>query len=109
MRTILLTTIFAAALAGGAFAQTSPNAPAVPLQQGTAIVQQDGTVVSGENATGNRPDPDAEVICRVIQEPGTRLARRRQRVCGTRTMWEQLADDSRDAAQPSGVNTARGN
>ncbi|MCX7358385.1 MAG: hypothetical protein NT015_09630 [Alphaproteobacteria bacterium] len=107
MRAIILTSVFALALVGEAFAQTAPNAPPVPLQQGTAVVQQDGSVVSGEtnNAEG-RPDPDTEVICRVIQETGSRLARRRQRVCGTRTMWEQLAEQSADAARSNGANTA---
>ena len=107
MRTILMTTVFAVALVAEAFAQTAPDAPPVPLQEGTAVVQQDGSVVTGEAAaTDGRPDPDAEVICRVIQETGTRLARRRQRVCGTRTMWEQLADQSADAVRGSGANTS---
>lgn len=108
MRAILLATVFAAALVGEAFAQTAPEAPAVPVQEGTAVVQQDGSVVSGEQATGERPDPDAEVICRVIQETGSRLARRRQRVCGTRTMWESLADQNADAVRGTGANTAPG-
>ncbi|MEQ1819659.1 MAG: hypothetical protein ABL871_13715 [Terricaulis sp.] len=107
MRAIILTSVFALALVGEAFAQTAPDAPPVPIQEGTAVVQQDGSVVSGEtNNTEARPDPDAEVICRVIQETGSRLARRRQRVCGTRSMWDTLAEQSAQAAQPSGVNTA---
>ena len=111
MRAIVLTSVFALALVGEAFAQTAPDAPPVPIQQGTAVVQQDGSVVSGDtSSTDARPDPDAEVICRVIQETGSRLARRRQRVCGTRTMWDTLAEQSAQAVQPSGVNTApRGN
>lgn len=108
MRSIVLPAVFAVALfSEAALAQTSPTAPPVPIQQGTAVVQEDGTVQSGEEAsTEGRPDPDSEVICRVIQESGSRLARRRQRVCGTRTMWEQLADQSADAARGSGANTS---
>lgn len=106
MRALILTTVFAAALVGEAFAQTAPGAAPVPVQEGTAVVQPDGSVVSGDNTTEARPDPDAEVICRVIQETGSRLARRRQRVCGTRTMWETLSEQSAQAVQPSGVNTA---
>jgi len=108
MRSIVLTSVFAAALlAEAAFAQTAPNAAPVPIQQGTAVVQEDGSVQPGEavNSEG-RPDPDAEVICRVIQESGSRLQRRRQRVCGTRSMWEDLADRSADAARGSGANTS---
>ncbi|MBX3430214.1 MAG: hypothetical protein KF779_11600 [Hyphomonadaceae bacterium] len=111
MRAYVLTAVFSLALIGESFAQTNPNGPPVPLQTGTAVVQQDGSVEGGDAATtGARPDPDAEVICRVIQETGSRLARRRQRVCGTRAMWETLADQSAEAVQPSGVNTSpRGN
>lgn len=97
MRAILMTTVLAMALAGEAFAQSTPNAPPVPIQQGSAVVQADGTIQSGEQAAENadgRPDPDAEVICRVVQESGTRLARRRQRICGTRTMWESMQDQN---------------
>jgi hypothetical protein len=107
MRAILMATVFAVAMVAEAFAQTAPDAPPVPLQEGTAVVQEDGSVVAGQEATTNdRADPDAEVICRVIQETGSRLARRRQRVCGTRTMWDQLADQSADAARDSGTNTS---
>ncbi|ANP47341.1 hypothetical protein ATE48_16170 [Candidatus Viadribacter manganicus] len=95
-------------LTSAAFAQSTPNGPPVPVQEGTAVVQEDGAVRSGEQITdGSRPDPDAEVICRVIQETGSRLARRRQRVCGTRTMWEQLADQTADSVRGTGANTAR--
>jgi hypothetical protein len=108
MRSIIRTTVFAVVLmSSAAFAQTTPNGPPVPIQEGTAVVQEDGTVQSGDQITdGSRPDPDAEVICRVIQETGSRLARRRQRVCGTRTMWEQLADQAADSVRGSGANTA---
>jgi hypothetical protein len=109
MRSLALTAVFSVALlAEPALAQTSPSAPPVPLQEGTAVVQEDGSIQpgDGENANG-RPDPDAEVICRVIQESGSRLARRRQRVCGTRTMWDQLADQNADAVRGSGANTGR--
>lgn len=107
MRAVIMASVFALALVGEAFAQTSPDAPPVPLQQGTAVVQQDGSVQSGEAATDEaRPDPDAEVICRVIQESGSRLARRRQRVCGTRTMWEQVEDES--ARSVRGVGRTQG-
>lgn len=81
--------IFAAAflLSEPAFAQTDPQEPPVPLQTGS-------TVVGEQDEEASRPDPDAEVICRVVQQADSRLSRRRQRVCGTRTMWEQLEDDS---------------
>lgn len=92
MRTMIFSAILLAGLSGVAIAQTDPNAPPVQIQQGTAVVQDNGQVVPGEEAGDERPDPDAEVICRVIQESGSRLARRRQRVCGTRTMWETMQD-----------------
>lgn len=108
MRAYILTAVFSLALIGESFAQTAPDAPPVPLQSGTAVVQQDGSVVGGDaTSTEGRPDPDAEVICRTIQETGSRLSRRRQRVCGTRTMWEQLADQTADAVRGSGANTSR--
>jgi hypothetical protein len=96
-------------LPGAAFAQTTPDAPPVPLQEGTAVVQQDGTVTSGsESTTAERPDPDAEVICRVVQSVETRLARSRQRVCGTRTMWEQMEDqNARDVRRAGTVQGRR--
>jgi hypothetical protein len=87
MRFTSLLLASAVLLTAPAFAQTDPNAPPVP--------EQTGSVVVGEQPeAGQRPDPDAEVICRVVEETGSRLARRRQRICGTRTMWEQMEDDN---------------
>jgi hypothetical protein len=83
-----------------ALAQTDPQEPPVPVQTGT-------TVVGEQPEAGERPDPDAEVICRVVEEVGSRLARRRQRICGTRTMWEQVEDqNARDLRRHGAVNTA---
>jgi len=82
-----------------ALAQTDPQAPPAPVQEGS-------TVVGEQPQAGERPDPDAEVICRVIEETGSRLARRRQRVCGTRSMWEHMEDQNARAVRRSGaVNT----
>lgn len=94
MRALVLTAFFALTLMAEAAAQSAPESQAVPLQEGTAVVQEDGSVVTGEQVADGRPDPDREVVCRVIQESGSRLARRRQRVCGTRTMWEQMEDQN---------------
>lgn len=104
MRSLALVACLAIALPEMAFAQTAPDAPPVPLQQGTAVVQEDGTIASADEVDPNagRPDPDAEVICRVVQESGSRLARRRQRVCGTRTMWEQMEDENARTVRRSG-------
>ena len=109
MRSIICSTVFTVALmSGAAFAQSTPSGPPVPIQEGTAVVQEDGTVQSGDQITdGSRPDPDTEVICRVVQDTGSRLARRRQRICGTRTMWEQLADQTADSVRGTGANTSR--
>lgn len=87
-----------------AWAQTDPQAPSVDVQTQTIVVGE----AQGEEASG-RPDPDTEVICRIVQETGSRLARRRQRVCGTRTMWEQVADDAADIARGNGVNVRPNN
>jgi len=86
-----------------ASAQTDPNAAPVPVQTGSVVVGE-------QPAQGARPDPDAEVICRVIEETGSRLARRRQRVCGTRSMWEHMEDqNAREVRQVGSVNATPAN
>jgi hypothetical protein len=104
LRFLALALCLAIAWPCAAFAQTAPDAPPVPVQQGRAVVQQDGTVAPADEVDPNagRPDPDAEVICRVVQESGSRLARRRQRICGTRTMWEQVEDENARNVRRSG-------
>lgn len=96
MRSLALAACLAIALPGLALAQTAPDAPPVPIQQGTAVVQEDGTIAPADEVDPNagRPDPDTEVICRVVQSSGSRLSRSRQRICGTRTMWEQMEDEN---------------
>ena len=109
MRPVVLVMCLAMALpCASAFAQSNPSAPAVPLQEGTAVVQSDGTIVAGDSLDPNaqRPDPDAEVICRVVQSTESRLARRRSRVCGTRTQWEQVEDQS--AREVRGLGSVQG-
>ena len=88
---------------GLASAQTDPQAPAVPVQSQTIVVGE------GQGDEAGRPDPDAEIICRVVQETGSRLARRRQRICGTRTMWDQLADENAHGVRQAGAAQAPGN
>jgi hypothetical protein len=84
---------------GAAFAQTDPQAAPVPIQEGSTVVGEDA---QAEQA-GRRPDPDAEVICRVVQSVESRLARSRNRICGTRTMWEQMEDENAREARRAGA------
>lgn len=86
---IVLAALAMAMVAGPALAQSDPQAAPVPIQEGSTVVGED----AAEGQAG-RPDPDAEVICRVVQSVESRLARSRQRICGTRTMWEQMEDDN---------------
>jgi hypothetical protein len=100
MRFLALVVAAAVLATTPALAQTDPQGPPVPVQDGS-------TVVGEQPQAGERPDPDAEVICRVVEETGSRLARRRQRICGTRTMWEEMEDrNARDARHLGSVNTA---
>lgn len=111
MRSMSLAAFVAMVLAPGlALAQTSPTGPPVPLQEGTAVVQPDGTLAAAPAPSENaeRPDPDKEVICRVVRSVESRLARSRQRICGTRTMWEQMEDQTaREVRGLGSVQTAR--
>lgn len=99
MRVIALSIAAVLVITTPALGQTDPNAEPVPVQTGTVVVGE-------QPEEGERADPDAEVISRVIEETGSRLARRRQRVCGTRTMWEQMEDQN--ARDVRGVGTVQG-
>ena len=104
-RTHSWTTVSCGALVGEAFAQNAPGAAPVPAQEGIGR-NRICSVVSGENHR-RRPDPDAEV--HLPRDPGKPVSvwrRCRQRVCGTRIDAGNASEQSAQAVQPSGVNTA---
>jgi|CXWL01.1.fsa_nt_gi hypothetical protein len=105
MRVQVLAFAVALFMAAPGFADTGAVAPPAEAPEASAGATE-GASTAARAGTG---DPDAEVICRTVEETGSRLSRRRQRICGTRTMWDQLADENARGVRRAGSVQARGN
>jgi invasion protein IalB len=81
-------------------AQAQPVGGAAPSQLTTPATQGSSPPVTpagppGSTTTTRSTAPDQQVICKHIEEIGTRLGGKR--VCMTKAQWAQQAQDARDA------------
>lgn len=78
-----------------AFAQTDP-APATPTTEAPAAPEPAAqeTAPATESAQVAEANEEPQQICRTVQRTESRLRQRRERVCGTRAMWDQMEDQN---------------
>jgi hypothetical protein len=106
MRSISLAAALFVAAAGLAFAQVDPA-----TQQPTAPATTEAPEATApapattETTTQEAQQPEHagdRVICRTVASTESRLRRQRQRICGTRTQWEQMQDQNADQIRNTG-------
>ncbi|MBC7768741.1 MAG: hypothetical protein H7124_08130 [Phycisphaerales bacterium] len=101
--------IFAAAVMATvpALAQTAP--PLTPSPSAAETTSEPLTE-GGMQGTSAEPSNDgSEEICRVVQRTESRLRSRRERLCLTRSQWEQMERDAAEVARGTGVQGRVGN
>lgn len=97
--------VFAAAVMASApvLAQTTPTIPPTPTAGETTSAppsESDTQALAAGNDGG-------EQICRTVQRTESRLRSRRERICMTRSQWEQQERDAAELTRGSGVQTRR--
>lgn len=98
---ILAVVVLAAA---PAMAQTDPTTPPPPAAAAEAGA---GATDPAQPATEAEQPAEEEQICRTVQRAESRLRTRRERICGTRSQWEQMQDQTaREVNRVGSVNAA---
>jgi hypothetical protein len=92
MRIAALVLTAAVLAATPVWAQTDPTlpAPAPPASTEAATTATEPT--ASEQA--EQPAQEEEQICRTVQRTESRLRNRRERICGTRSQWEMMQEQT---------------
>lgn len=101
MRFAALVLAAAVLVAAPAWAQTDPTAPA-PEASADAGTGAGASASAPPAEQAQQPAQEEEQICRTVQRAESRLRNRRERICGTRSQWEQMQDQTAREVNRSG-------
>jgi hypothetical protein len=102
MRIAVLVLAAAVMATAPAIAQTAPPLTPTPSASETTSEPPSSSSPAPTAEPGNDPQ---EEICRTVQRTESRLRSRRERLCLSRSQWEQMERDAGDVARGTGVNS----